>query len=203
MGPSFPAVLGVSPKSLCHSIRYWVTWLSQKSQDPATRLRWAILSRDIPPHLLHHFACDCVEHSLSLFEVTGHVLPVAWHRAITGKRQWIEGQRTWKDWYKQEALPLREYMHTQQHEFPLNPVRTVHNLSLQDAYMAAYNIAIIPTFPGERDWQLARLTDILHEYQYALERLYALLQHRRQMLHPHLAYWQDTLEANLFAHDEE
>ncbi len=188
----------VQRKSVGRSLKYWANWLTQAPQGPYIKLRRALLSQDIPSHIVHHFVCDCIERTLSLFEHTGPSLPTEVREAFAAKRLWIEGRMSWESFQEQMLSPTKNI---------LDELKGSHNnLLLQmlkgalenDPTLAALSSIYHPIFPQDRHWQCQRLLSHLQAYYKQLEHLVALLDYRGKILDSQHQHWQHTLEDALF-----
>lgn len=162
------------------------------------KLRRAILAQDIPQHILHHFACDCLEHAISLCEILGDSLSFSCQPAIEAKRQWIERGLAWSDLEQTHLGELRRALMIGRHEIPANLAKKINSLFRQEAHLAVLDCVESRSVAGEIEWQHAHLIAMLQRYRQLLEQLYRLLRSRRQLLHPHVDYWKQQWEMVLF-----
>jgi hypothetical protein len=178
-------------------VQYWLDWLSDDQVDPRQRILAAFSSQEFPPHILHHFACDCIEYTLKNHQELGaFISPGVW-KLLRVKRDWIEGK------ISNSALTELKHQYLNNQLIPLqNPDRQIVQMLLwsmsSKASTAARYATYFEIYPHERVWQCSRLYHILLEYSTQCHILLSLLKQRKQCLDPQLLKWREFYEMSLF-----
>ena len=119
---------------------------------PAVDRLWVLLREEIlPKEVLHGLACDFAERTLQLKRKVGREPHPAYWKAIEAKRAWMMGE------IGEDELELAWYA----------PTRGAAPAARSAAYVAAKVAASYAAEDAEREWQLARVVEVLPERRVA------------------------------------